>query len=93
MRLIMGTGVRYVANVSGTDGYWLALRGHLEDVVDQLPSLTAFTTYSVAHHHWFYLHRLLPRATEEPPAGDKAAVRGIRHRNRGLIDNPDITDW
>ncbi|CAN0534058.1 unnamed protein product, partial [Laminaria digitata] len=93
LRQIMGRAVRYVSNVSGTDGYWLAQQGHLEDAVDQLPSLTAFTTYSAADHHWYDLHRLFPRATEEPPPGDDAAVRDIRERNRGLIDNPHIADW
>ena len=87
----MGTGVRYVANVSGTDGYWLALRGHLEDVVDQLPSLTALTANSDADHYWYDLHRHLPRATEKLPAED--AVRYIHDRNRGLIDDPHISDW
>ncbi|CAM9801882.1 unnamed protein product [Laminaria digitata] len=93
LRQIMGRAVRYVSNVSGTDGYWLAQQGHLEDAVDQLPSLTAFTTYPAADHHWYNLHRLLPRATEEPPAGDDAAVSDIRERNRGLINNPHIAGW
>ncbi|CAM9910054.1 unnamed protein product [Laminaria digitata] len=93
LRQIMGRAVRYVSNVSGTDGYWLAQQGHLEDAVDQLPRLTAFTTYSAADHHWYDLHRLFPRATKEPPPGDDAAVRDIHERNPGLIDNPHIADW
>ena len=93
LQQVMGRAVRYVANVSVTDGCWLAQQRHLENDVDQLPSLTAFTIYSAADHHWYDPHRLLPRAVGEPPAGDDAAVREIRDRNRRLIDNPHIADW
>ena len=51
LRLIMGRAVRYAANVSGTDGYWIAQQGHVENALDQLPSLTAFTTNSAATDH------------------------------------------
>ena len=89
----MGRAVRYATNVSGTDGYWLGQQRHLEDAVDQLPSLTSFTTYSAADHHWYDLHRLLPRATEEPLVENDTAVRDTRDRDPGLIDNPHIADW
>ena len=92
LRQMMVRAVRYIANVSGTDGYGLAQQGHLEDGADQLPSLTAFTTYSAADHDWYNLHRLLPRATEEPRAGDDADVRDICCRDCGLIDNPHLAD-
>ena len=93
VRQIMGRAVRYAASVSGTDGCWLAKQRHLKDTTDQLPSLTVFRTYSAADHHWYDLRRRLRRATEEPPAGDDAAVRDIRDRSHGLIDNPHIADW
>jgi len=80
----MGRAVQCVTNISGTDGYWVAQQGHLE---------AAFKTYSAADHHWYDLHRLLPCATEEPPAGDDTAVRDTRDRDHGLIDNPHIANW
>ena len=84
LRQIMGRAVQCVTNLSGTDGYWVAQQGHLE---------AAFKTYSAADHHWYDLHRLLPCATEEPPAGDDTAVRDTRDRDHGLIDNPHIANW
>ena len=51
VRSIIGQMTRYSANVSGSDGYWLSQQEKLESAVEQLPSLTVFTTYSAADHH------------------------------------------
>ena len=84
---------RYVANVQGTDGYWMRWQGKLEEALNQLESLTTFTTYSAADHHWYDLFRLMPTGRREPPPGDDGAVVGIAERTRLLIDNPHIADW
>ena len=60
VRSSIGQMTRYSANVSGSDGYWLSQQEKLESAVEQLPSLTVFTTYSAADYHWFDLHRLMP---------------------------------
>ena len=86
VRSIIGQMTRYSANVSGSDGYWLSQQEKLESAVEQLPSLTGFTTYSAADHHWFDLHRLMPSFREH-------ATPDIQHRNRALIENPHLADW
>ncbi|CAM9386991.1 unnamed protein product, partial [Ectocarpus sp. 8 AP-2014] len=94
IRQLMSVATRYVANVPGTDGYWKKWEGKLEDTIDQLPSLSTFTTYSAADHHMADLYRLIPRAGPEPEAGVGAGnVRPIQERNRLLIANPHIADW
>lgn len=91
---LMGIATRYVANVPGTDGFWKKWEGKLEDAVDQLHSLSTFTTYSAADQHMADLYRLMPRAGPEPEVGvGDGNVRPIQERNRLLIDNPHIADW
>ncbi|CAN0170751.1 unnamed protein product [Scytosiphon promiscuus] len=87
---LMQIATRYVANLPGTDGYWMQQRSKLESAVEQLPSLTAFTTYSAADFHWADLYRLMPREGPEPE-GDN--VRPHQERGRLLIENPHIADW
>lgn len=86
VRGIIGQMTRYSANVAGSDGYWLSQQEKLENAVEQLPSLTVFTTYSAADHHWFDLHRLMPGFREGSPPD-------IQQRNRALIENPHLADW
>ena len=50
VRSIIGQMTRYIANVSGSDGYWLSQQEKLESAMEQLPSLTVFT-YPAAGHH------------------------------------------
>ncbi|CAN0290285.1 unnamed protein product, partial [Scytosiphon promiscuus] len=91
---LMRIATRYLANISGTDGFWLKWQGKLEDAVDQLESLTTFTTYSAADHHHADLYRLMPRFGPEPPAGvGNGNLLPIQERNRLLIANPHIADW
>eukprot|EP00752_Nemacystus_decipiens_P013817 g12267.t1 len=48
---LMRVAQRYVANVPGTDGYWMRWQRKLEESLNQLQSLTTFTTYSAANRH------------------------------------------
>ncbi|CAN0277667.1 unnamed protein product, partial [Scytosiphon promiscuus] len=91
---LMRVTTRYLANISGTDGFWLKWQGKLGDAVDQLESLTTFTTYSAADHHHPDLYRLMPGFGPELPAsvGD-GNLLPIQERNRLLIANPHIADW
>ncbi|CAB1106966.1 unnamed protein product [Ectocarpus sp. CCAP 1310/34] len=79
---------RYTANLPGTDGFWQKEQGRLENAVDQLQSLTVFTTYSAADHHWYDLHRLMPGYKEDDD--DKPTPQ---QRTQWLIDNPHLADW
>lgn len=65
---LIGCATRYTANVSGTDVFWLKQQGRMEGAVDQLQSLTVFTTYSATDHHWYDLHRLMPFKRRGTPA-------------------------
>lgn len=84
---------RYVANVQGTDGYWMRWQGKLEESLNQLQSLTTFTTYSAADHHWYDLFRLMPRNGPEPAPGEDDVIMPIAERTRLLVDNPHLADW
>lgn len=77
---------RYSANVSGSDGYWLRQQDKPKNAVEQLPSLTVFTTYSTADHHWFDFHRLMPSFLKGSPPD-------IQQRNREIIQKPHLADW
>ncbi|CAB1108166.1 unnamed protein product [Ectocarpus sp. CCAP 1310/34] len=90
---LMRIALRYVANVPGTDGYWMRWQGKLEDSLNQLQSLTTFTTYSAANHHWYDLFRLMPASGPEPAPGEGGLIRPVAERTRPLIDNPHLADW
>jgi len=90
---LMRIAQRYVANVPGTDGYWMRWQGKLEEALNQLQSLTTFTTYSAADHHWYDLFRLMPRNGPEPAPGEDGVIMPIAERTRLLIDNPHLADW
>ncbi|CAN0124566.1 unnamed protein product, partial [Scytosiphon promiscuus] len=85
---IMAQMTRYSANLPGTDAFWLKEQGRLENAVDQLQSLTVFTTYSAADHHWYDLHRLMPGYKE-----DVDPLPTPQQRTQWLIDNPHLADW
>lgn len=65
---IIGSTMLYTANIFGSDGFWLGQQGKLGSAVDQLSSLTVFTTSSTADHHWHVLHRLMPGFSRGRPA-------------------------
>ncbi|CAM9200605.1 unnamed protein product, partial [Hapterophycus canaliculatus] len=91
---LMRIASRYLANITGTDGFWRRWQGKLEDAVDQVESLTTFTMYSAADHHHAEFYRLMPRFGPDPPAGEGAGnLRPRQERNRLLIANPHVADW
>ena len=73
---------RYVANISGTNGYWHKVREELKAIITTVGTPTFFFTFSSADMHWPELHNLFSNNTSSS-----------NERRQNVINNPHVTDW